>query len=1275
MKSLLFLLFILISFNQYTQTVHPVFSEVMFSPQSGNNEFIEIYNPGSQPINLSGYKIRYETSKADSIIAVNGSAILLPNSYALIFEGDYDIAGGVYNNLVPPSAIVLKIADNSFGTSGMSNTSDRTLKLISPLNDTVNIYTYTANNNSGYSDEKKNILGDNTLSNWGNSNKFNGTPGFTNSIALLNHNISISGIVLTPAHPVIGDDIAIKINIKNNGSSAAENIMLQVFDDPNMDSLVTAEDLIFINSYNLSPSDSISAVIEFPSEEEGDKLIVAKITYSPDQDTSDNLKYLPFAIYPPGTEYNDIVVNEIMYAPSGGEPEWIELYNKSNSDINIKDWIIEDITSSYTLTDDELILPPESFLVISRSAAIVNFYSISSQLLITQIPQLNNNGDAVVIKNQNGRIIDSVNYNSSWGGTGGRSLERKLYTGQSNGSTNWGSASGILKATPGKVNTLSPKEYDPALISYTLFPPYPVKGEDVSVKIKVKNKGLLGVSFNSSLYDDLNNDSIPDNLISVSDTYMLPASDSVEIQFLNIIRGLNNKITLIASINCVSDQDTSNNKIIIKIVPGLAEYNLFINEIMYTPAGGEPEWIELYNDGSDTINIKDFYISDILSTPSQIKIEKDISIYPDSYLVICRDSSIYNYHSAIPSPVTVIQLPVLNNDADGVIIKDSRGLTIDSVMYSYRWGCTAGYSLERKSTVEGSNNAANWGSSQDIENSSPGRVNSISRKKFDVAIREIITNPEAPLKDEEVTISARIVNRGKYSAEDIQVEFYYADISDTTSLSLFSSINISNLNDSILVISDHSIILDSEKFIKVKLVYVVDQDSSNNIVSTLISPGGKVSSVVINEIMYAPIANEPEWVELHNNSGNTIDIKGWEISDILPKPEKKKISDSSIILRSGDYLILTNDSSLHHYYNYSFTAQFINLPSLSNTGDGVIIYDRYGSVIDSVLFKTTWGGKNGYSLERAAINSSSADSSNWGSCVDSLKATPGKMNSLCGLSAYKNFSMVINEIMFDPAPGNADFIEFYNQCNDTINSAGWNISDEKGNRIKIAETPIRIPPGEYLLLSADSSVLNRYGIDAGKNIVITNSSSLGLSNTGESIILKDAKGNTIDSVCYNSKWHNKGFVSTKDISLERISFSGGSNDPNNWSSSVSPMGATPASANSIFIPAVVTENPVVISPNPFSPDDDGFEDAALININLLQPVSQVRVRVYDSKGRLVRTILNNSPSAGVASIPFNGLDDDGNRLSIGIYIILLEAFADSSPLLSHKTVVVIAQRL
>jgi hypothetical protein len=60
-----------------------------------------------------------------------------------------------------------------------------------------------------------------------------------------------------------------------------------------------------------------------------------------------------------------------------------------------------------------------------------------------------------------------------------------------------------------------------------------------------------------------------------------------------------------------------------------------------------------------------------------------------------------------------------------------------------------------------------------------------------------------------------------------------------------------------------------------------------------------------------------------------------------------------------------------------------------------------------------------------------------------------------------------------------------------------------------------------------------------------------------------------------------------------------------------------------------------MSPNPFSPNNHTFENFTIINYNFTQNSSEVRIKIFDSKGRLVRTLLNNQPSGSSGSVIFD----------------------------------------
>jgi hypothetical protein len=1260
-----------------------ILSEVMFYPQTGPNEFIELYNSSeTESINLNGFKIKYYTSNPDIIIDAGEGTILPPKSFAIILEGDYILGSGIYDGLIPPEAVVLKISDNSFGTSGMSNTSNRPIWLINAANDTLEAYFYSANNSLAHSDEKIVMIKDSSQGNWANSLTPNGTPGFQNSVTPVQFDLQLASLTFQPSIPIQGNDVTITAKVKNRGVTIADSYTIEIYNDANFDSTADPGEIIFSQQFtNLQAGDSTFANTILNSLPAGYYQIIAKVLFAPDENLLNNEMIKSFQVYLPGTNFNDVIINEIMYRPSTGEPEWVELYNRTDSPVNLKSWRFFDASSSVRITNTNKFIPPKSFIVLTADSSILNFYNVPSEIIRLTLPALNNTGDIVMIKDSIGLKIDSLHYYPSWGGdVNGRSLERISVNEMSTDSTNWGTSVNIFKATPGSINSLTQKDFDISASDIIFSPKFPIEGDTVSISAKIKNPGLNEANFSLQLFEDTNLDSIPDLLVAQLQNLFLAQNDSGIFSFGFSIENIQSKRGFLVNAIFNPDQDTSNNKFYKIIQPGFPAQSVVVNEIMYSPQGGEPEWIELYNRTNSTINLNGWKVSDIYTTSTTVTINENVLIEPNSYLVLSRNSTIYNFHRFIPSQVFVLSIPALNNDFDGVVIKDNRGLRIDSVLYASAWGGTNGYSLERLSVNAGSNLSTNWGSSKDIEQSTPGRINSLTPKQFDLSVAGLNFNPRFPVEGQDVNVSAFIKNNGSSSAVNFNVEFYIDTdtnnvvdklLSVETGLSLSAGDSV-NINSTLPIQK-----LTTKVLTAVRVVYSEDEDTLNNYFEKSVEPGFPTGIVLINEVMYNPATNEPEWIEAVNVSGQEINIKNWSISDVLTTPTKNFITNNDLILQPDEYFVVAKDTSFNSAHpNVKSKVLFSNFGTLGNTADGVVIYDFRDGIIDSLFYRSSWGGGKGLSLERISLEESTNDSTNWTTSLSPKGSTPGFPNSIYNVPNYKRNDLVINEIMFNPGGDNCEFIEFLNLSGDSVNVGGWKIEDENGNDFRLSQFPLMVPNNSYFVLAADSLINLKYNLDESVLRTIVGVSSLGLVNTGELILLKDVKGNVIDSVFYSDKWHNDNFVSTKNISLEKINPTLGANDANNWSSSVAKIGATPGKQNSIYTVNLNVASNISVSPNPFSPDNDGFEDFTIINYNLTRATSQVRIKIFDSKGRLVRTLENNLPSGSSGSIIFDGIGDDGQTLRIGIYIIFLEAINEGSGVVeTMKTVVVVARKL
>ena len=423
------------------------------------------------------------------------------------------------------------------------------------------------------------------------------------------------------------------------------------------------------------------------------------------------------------------------------------------------------------------------------------------------------------------------------------------------------------------------------------------------------------------------------------------------------------------------------------------------------------------------------------------------------------------------------------------------------------------------------------------------------------------------------------------------------------------------------------------------------------------------TGITFSEIMFAPESGPNEFIEIYNLGDAVIDLTGYQIKYYTAGNDNIISTESGLLLNPHSFgVIFENDYDLSSgiYKNIvppdalvlKISDNSFGSTGMSNSSDRtLVIFNNSGDTVDTCTYSAN--NTIGYSDEKIHLNNNNS-TANWANSTF-INGSPGKENSFTGLIPYKPHSIIINEIMTNPNLYGSEFIEFYNISHDIVDLGGWTINDKSGRVIPVSEVNKILDNNSYFLLAEDSSIIKDYNIDDLKNVNIINSSSMNLSTKDNIIILKDALGNTIDSVHYLENWHNPNFIITKGKSLEKINPFLSGNDPNNWSTSTNPDGATPGSQNSIYTISTNIESNVSVSPNPFSPDNDGHEDFTIIHYKLMQKIAQVRITIFDSKGRLVRTLENNLASGNDGSIIFDGLDANRQPLRVGIYIALIEA--------------------
>ena len=823
----------------------------------------------------------------------------------------------------------------------------------------------------------------------------------------------------------------------------------------------------------------------------------------------------------------EIIVNEFMYAPASGRAEWIELYNRSSQPVSVQNWILHDATPARPfLTTSSVVIPPAQYLVVAKDSSILEeFPDLAGMLLIMErFPSLNNTGDDVVLLRADSTMVDSVHYTASWGGSGGRSLERINPDQPGDGASNWATSVSVNTATPGERNSVSSVMYDLVIAAVTIEPLYPFTGSPATMHIDIRNMGTQTVdSFRVAVSEDLNqNGMAEEEELTFSEHSSSPLPSSGQMRFNGSIPASDSTERIfIATVHFLRDERPANNIFYDTVRFTSPTDGIFINEIMYAPTGGEPEWIELINNGEKAVDVSSWSIGDGASFRDLP--ETKLTIPAKGFLIISSSASILDYHDTIGCDIVHVSIPSLNNNGDDVRLRNRYGMRVDSVRYVPEWGGDGGCSIERKNVRLPSTIASNWATSIDPERSTPGRPNSNRTMPQDLLL--------ANLARQERDLRATVKNIGLDTTAGARVLLYLDDDADRIPRphELAAGLLVPSIapSDSIELVFAAILRRPGMSTFVACIDYPQDMRHSNDTTRLVIVNPLPYGALTINEIMYAPLQDEAEWVEYYNGTEDSINIQGCSIAD-QPDPTGKR------------------------------------------------------------------------------------------------------------------------------------------------------------SQMTLLDTPLFVPSGGYLVVSSDSSVVRQMrAIPPTENrqvLVVLNRSSLGLGNTADEVVLLDPTGACIDSIRYSAAWHHPLVLSTNGISLEKLHPGLYAHAASSWSSATNAIGCTPGGQNSVYAiqitPMSGSDIVIDVHPNPFSPDHDGFEDFCVISYVLPVPVSQIRCRIFDADGHLVRTLGNATASGQSGELVWDGYDENRIRSTIGMYIVLFDAVdTRTHATFTNRAVLVVATRL
>ncbi len=342
------------------------------------------------------------------------------------------------------------------------------------------------------------------------------------------------------------------------------------------------------------------------------------------------IPYYSYTVEDKRTDATDLVINEIMYNPAGGDnstrAEWVEIYNRRNAPINVSHYWAADTVASPEdfLIPEGTIIPPNGYLLLvwDYNLFISSYPALAADPTVVIVDiggayALNNDADSPSLIHVNdyqwnylrSEPFQHVPYSATapWphNTSGGPSIELNHPTLDVANPANW-SLSTASHGTPGKPNSSLessglaimgvsrnlefPSSADPILITAT------IKADDIYVAAYVH--ATVGTANRTVLMTRLNNHTLQANLGTVPNDTL--------IQY---------HIQAAAGTHMVTwPSNAPSSREIFRVndhpaIPG----DLVINEVDYDPQGTDngtnSEWFEIVNTTPRALDVSHFYYS------------------------------------------------------------------------------------------------------------------------------------------------------------------------------------------------------------------------------------------------------------------------------------------------------------------------------------------------------------------------------------------------------------------------------------------------------------------------------------------------------------------------------------------------------------------------------------------------------------------------------------------------------------------------------------------
>jgi hypothetical protein len=422
-------------------------------------------------------------------------------------------------------------------------------------------------------------------------------------------------------------------------------------------------------------------------------------------------------------QWGDLVFNEVMADPDPAvrhSEEYLELYMRSDYPLNLEGWQLKVNDRSYLLNTSNLMS--------------MNGGDADGEFIVLKGIILPNDGAILSLYDQEGTLIHAASYTIPWDGPdwkkeGGWSLESPDAEQVCRVSASWDYSKDPEGGTPGRINSngtiLTDKE--PPVLRYA--------GEGDPGELLLHYTEPIRLPHDAKAAFSLDPGGVAPDSVRLLD----PLQETLQLYFSGDFQDWPlYRLTLSGLSDCAGNR-SDNQVVIAGAVSQPAFASVLINEIMYDPEEGKPEYVELFLPGDKIIDLQDLAIHLVEeggSPDHPIVLAPHSRLFlPGQFLVLtnCVPQLEETYGLEVSGQwVEVAGLPGLKNSSGTIYLTDRAGQVVDMAVYKDEMHMELlddprGISLERISVKRPGSDPENWHSAASISGyATPGLENSQS---------------------------------------------------------------------------------------------------------------------------------------------------------------------------------------------------------------------------------------------------------------------------------------------------------------------------------------------------------------------------------------------------------------------------------------------------------------------------------------------------------------------------------------------------------------------